>query len=43
MPGLPKSKDGCENQMRNASFKNVRFLAALQYDSENSLNQQILS
>lgn len=23
MPGLPKSKDGCKDQMRNASFKNV--------------------
>lgn len=43
MPGLPKSKDGCEGQMRNASFKNAGFLVALQYDLENSLNQQILS
>lgn len=43
MPGLPESEGGCEDQPRNASFKYVSLLSPLQYDSENSLNQQILS
>lgn len=42
MPGLPNSNHGCEDQMRNISFKNASFLFALRYVSENTLSQQIL-